>query len=112
MTIDKIVCPRCGANGETPANDLHNVDPEKGQNVSFYLLEDITVFREIFGIKDGKLQVCGLPHSGEGYDDGRPGTLRLECRHCLHEFAVPEGFSEGEHVDYNADRCGNNTFYS
>jgi hypothetical protein len=80
--MENIVCPHCGYTDST-------VRGEGGPG--FALLEDITVSRAVQGIRDGQLAVDSTYHTGAGYDEGLPGTLRLECRRCLREFPLPAG---------------------
>jgi len=63
----------------------------RDQCQGFRLLEDITVFHFVKGLNNGRLVVDGLYHTGEGYDEGTDGTLRMECRKCLSEFPLPAG---------------------
>jgi hypothetical protein len=87
--MDRIVCPHCGYAGDGAA-DLHGQTGAEECN-GFYLLEDISVYRFVKGLKGGRLAVDGLYHTGEGYDEGAAGTIRLECRKCLSEFPLPAG---------------------
>lgn len=77
--VRKITCPSCG---------LVLVESDPDYYEKFRYIEDIEVYREIQGLKDGNIYVDGLYQSGEGYDDGQ--APRLECRRCFDQFAVPE----------------------
>jgi hypothetical protein len=87
--VNEIICPHCGYAGGTAA-DIHGENGAEECN-GFYLLENITVYRFVKGLKDGQLRVDGLYHAGEGYDEGVEGTIRLECRKCLSEVPLPAG---------------------
>lgn len=91
----KIVCPHCGYDGTTPMEqqDLHDWQAQhapEAKCIGFYLLEDVTVYRRVTAVKDGKLVVDGWYQTGEGYDDGTPGTMRVECRKCFNAFPIPQ----------------------
>jgi hypothetical protein len=87
--MNEIVCPYCHYAAGAGA-DLHGKDGA-GRCNGFYLLEDITAYRFVRGVAGGRLRVDGLYHTGQGYDGGVPGSLRLECRRCLAEFPLPAG---------------------
>jgi hypothetical protein len=72
--IGTLLCPKCGNDGQ----DDHNI----------LYLEDIVCHRDVYGVKDGRLEVEGLYQSTEGYDDGT--NARFECRKCNHEWPVPD----------------------
>jgi hypothetical protein len=88
--MSQIVCPHCDYAGVGTATDIHGENGGAECN-GFYLLEDITAYRFVRGVAGGRLVVDGLYHTGEGYDEGVAGSLRLECRRCLSEFALPPG---------------------
>jgi hypothetical protein len=87
--MNRIVCPHCGYAGTVAAGARGGAGADECDG--FYLLEDITVYRFVKGLRGGKLRVDGLYHTGDGYDEGVPGSLRLECRQCLTEFPLPAG---------------------
>lgn len=59
-------------------------------------VEQIEAYRAVGGLQNNVLSVSGRYDSGEGYDDGIPGTAYLECRFeedpcrlCLERLAIP-----------------------
>jgi hypothetical protein len=67
-----LVCPHCGYDGNT----------EEGHG--FRYLEDTTTYRDVEGVKDGKLVIHSLREVDEGYDHGNP--VKLECRRTDPQF--------------------------
>jgi hypothetical protein len=88
--VSRIVCPHCGYAGGGTATDIHGENGGEECN-GFYLLEDITTYRFVKGVEGDQLVVNAHYQTGEGYDAGVEGTIRLECRRCLGEFPLPAG---------------------
>lgn len=88
MSKARFYCPECGF-ADTP--------DAKTLNQLFRYLEDITNWRQIEGFDSGSrtLNIKGLYHTGEGYEEGK--NARIECGNCLHEFKVPESWTEEFH---------------
>lgn len=81
-----LTCPHCGFEG------IIGGEAQEGEHSSepFRYLEDIVNHRDVEGIdENGALRIDSFYESGEGYDDG--DNLRLECRKCLAECALPAG---------------------
>lgn len=79
--IGKIMCPKC-------KND---------DSTKFRYVEQIEAHRQVTGISGGVVLVESRYATGEGYDDGIPGTEYFECHNlddrgheCLHRIPVPE----------------------
>jgi hypothetical protein len=76
-------CPHCGYDGSSPP--WHREDDEP-----FLYLEDIVCYRRVLlEGRQGVLNIHGLYHTGEGFDDGE--NARLMCGDCLEEFPIPPG---------------------
>jgi len=58
--------------------DLGPVCP-RGHSGPWRYVESIEVWREVMEAKSGLLRVAPEWHTGEGYDEGVPGTAYLLC---------------------------------
>lgn len=94
----EFLCPSCYAKVADDGDDELPPCPESNAagelvcpnctRTEFVYVEDIQNWRQVLSAMDGRLNIDGLYHTGEGYDDGENG--RLCCKNCCTEYALPE----------------------